>query len=179
MLQRLMRDHQHIAILLKILRNKYNRLVAGELVNFNLIRDILEYMQSYVEHSHHPMEDIIYEYYLTRKPDAIRWDRLAHEHRQLIDASNSLVADLNLVLNDVVVAKDKLAVKLIDYIESQERHMQFEEDEIFPELMAQMSEEDWNQVEQLSVQKLIDDPLFSGDDKQLFNELRHYIATAE
>lgn len=71
MLARLMHDHKHIGILLKILKTKHIKLAAGEGINYNLVRDIVEYMQSYAEHSHHPLEEVISEFY---------WNKLGRAH---------------------------------------------------------------------------------------------------
>ncbi|QSX30851.1 hemerythrin domain-containing protein [Shewanella cyperi] len=179
MLNRLMRDHKHIAILLKILKSKVLKLEEGEYVNFNLVRDVIEYMQGYAEHSHHPLEEIIYDYYLKANPEQRRINRLSEEHARLVEASGTLMATLNLILNDVVVAKDKLISELKNYVQMQEHHMLFEEREIFPQLTFALSDKDWATINELCLQKLIDDPLFSDNDNQLFDELRNYLAVAE
>lgn len=179
MLKRLQQDHRHIATLLKILRTKHIRLRDGDFVNFNLVRDIVEYMQGYAEHSHHPMEDLIYEYFSAKETGHETSSRLAQEHIKLAEASRSLMVSLNLILSDVVVAKDKLATELEEYVHTQALHMEYEESVVFPMLLAEMTEEDWQTIEELTVQKLIDDPLFSGNDNQLYEDLRQYIATAE
>ena len=179
MLRRLMNDHKHIAILLKILKNKYKRLAKGEHINFNLVRDVVEYMQGYAEHSHHPLEDIVYEYCLSKVQAEDKSQRLSEEHHKLIDASASLMMTLNLILNDVVVAKEQLVKDLQDYVVLQEDHMHFEEKEIFPLLSASLNEQDWLKVGELCAEKLIDDPLFSNDDDQVFEDLKVYIAKDE
>ncbi|BCV37487.1 MULTISPECIES: hemerythrin domain-containing protein [Shewanella] len=179
MLQRLMNDHKHIAILLKLLKGKYQKLAEGEHVNFNLVRDVVEYMQGYAEHSHHPLEDIIYDYFLIKESRTEPTRRLEQEHQKLIDASSTLMATLNLILNDVVVAKEKLVTELKEYVDLQEKHMLYEEREIFPLLAKSLQDEDWQKIQSMCELKLIEDPLFSSDDNQLFDELRNYIHTAD
>ncbi|ABL99117.1 hemerythrin domain-containing protein [Shewanella amazonensis] len=179
MLNRLMRDHKHIAILLKILNKKRILLESGESVNFNLVRDIVEYMQSYAEHSHHPLEDVIYDYCLDKYPDLPRLARLNEEHQQLVASSASLMSTLNLILNDVVVAKEKLIGDLSGYVSAQEAHMLFEERELFPILANDLKDEDWHEINERCLNKLMDDPLFSDDDNQLFDELRNYLSLSD
>ncbi|UJF23489.1 hemerythrin domain-containing protein [Shewanella sp. OMA3-2] len=178
MLKRLMRDHQHITILLNILTNKNARLAEGEAVNFNLIRDIVEYMQGYAEHSHHPVEDITYHYY-AQKMSIPNSDQLSDEHDKLAQVSGSLMYSLNMVLSDVVISRDKLINDLANYIHLQVGHMQFEETEIFPHLAKTLDSSDWQNIELLCQNKLVDDPLFSQDDNIIFEELRQYIVKAE
>ena len=125
MLKRLMHDHKHIAVLLNVLKNKQMKLSEGESINFSVVRDIVEYMQGYAERCHHPIEDIIYAYYLAHKTnDTI--DKLSAEHESVIQSSATLMATLNLILSDIVVAREKLIVDFAEYVALQERHMQME-----------------------------------------------------
>ncbi|CAM3231511.1 hemerythrin domain-containing protein [Shewanella violacea] len=174
MLARLNHDHKHMAILLNILKVKHNRLAQGEAVNFNLIRDVVEYMQTYAEHSHHPLEDIIYSYYL-KKTAHMGTKQLAEQHQGLIDESASLMASLNLILSDVVVSREQLVLDLRAYVILQEEHMLFEETDIFPRWAEVIDQTDWQEIQALCSLKLIDDPLFSDNDNVLFEELRDYI----
>lgn len=126
MLARLHNDHKHIAILLNILKNKQQRLQHGEAVNFNLIRDIVEYMQSYAEHSHHPLEDLINEFYIQTHPEEALEKQLGEEHHNLIESSTSLMSTLNLILSDVPVQNETLSQALKEYVEAQRNHMMYE-----------------------------------------------------
>ncbi|MGZ9897569.1 hemerythrin domain-containing protein [Shewanella gaetbuli] len=175
MLKRLMRDHQHIAMLLDILTNKNARLVEGEAVNFSVIRDIVEYMQSYAEHSHHPLEDITYHYYANKVgvPDS---EQLHHEHDKLAQVSGSLMYSLNMILSDIVISKEKLVNDLASYISLQVAHMQFEEKEVFPHFANSLDSDDWQIIERQCQEKLVDDPLFSENDNVIFEDLKNYIA---
>ncbi|ACA85569.1 Hemerythrin HHE cation binding domain protein [Shewanella woodyi ATCC 51908] len=175
MLARLNNDHKHIAILLNILKVKYSRLEVGEAVNYNLIRDIVEYMQSYAEHSHHPLEDIIDSYYMAKYSPEARDEKLAKEHQKLTEFSASLMANLNLILSDVVVSREQLIIDLKSYVAEQEEHMVYENSTIFPLWSKMTDEEDWKNIQQECSLKLIDDPLFNDDDNVLFEELREYI----
>ena len=179
MLPRLQNDHKHIAVLLNLLKGKYQKLAEGESVNFGLVRDVVEYMQSYTEHSHHPLEDIIYDYYLERfaRKDSTR--RLSQEHQKLEDASTTLAATLNLILSDIVVAKEKLIEDLKAYVTMQEKHLAYEEENIFPLLEKTMTAEDWQKVESTCSAKLVDDPLFTDSDDAVFEELRSYIQSTD
>ncbi|MCT8985671.1 hemerythrin domain-containing protein [Shewanella phaeophyticola] len=178
MLQRLMRDHKHIAILLNILSNKLTRLADGNGVNFNLVRDIVEYMQGYAEHSHHPLEDIIFDYY-SNKAGLANCGQLYNEHHRLAEASGSLIYSLNMILSDVVISREKLIKDLRDYIQLQQLHMEYEEREVFPMFVQTFDDNDWDRVAVLCQQRLVDDPLFNDNDKSMFEELRAYIEKAE
>ncbi|MDR8524743.1 hemerythrin domain-containing protein [Shewanella fidelis] len=179
MLARLMHDHKHIAKLLTILSMKCNKLTAGEQINYNVVRDIVEYMQSYAEHSHHPLEDIISEFYISKFSSPSSADLLLAEHEALSHASTSLMATLNLILNDVVVPKEQLVLELQSYVQLQQNHMEYEESSIFPKWRKTMSDSDWYAVSSMCNERLIDDPLFAESGAVLFEELREYLATTD
>jgi hemerythrin-like domain-containing protein len=173
-----MHDHKHIAVLLNVLKNKQMKLSEGESINFIVVRDIVEYMQGYAERCHHPVEDIIYAYYLAYKAnDSI--DKLSAEHELVIQASAALMTTLNLILSDIVVAREKLIVDFADYVALQERHMQMEEREIFPLLAKTLTEQDWQLIESECQKSLIDDPLFLDREQKEFEDLRAYLTTAD
>jgi hemerythrin-like domain-containing protein len=178
MLQRLMQDHKHIAILLNILSNKLTRLADGQGVNFNLVRDIVEYMQGYAEHSHHPLEDIIFDYY-SNKTGQANCGQLYNEHHRLAETSGALVYSLNMILSDVVISREKLINDLQEYIELQQRHMQYEEQEVFPNFIKTLDDSDWQKITVLCQKRLIEDPLFNDNDKTIFEDLRDYIEHAD
>ncbi|MCE9677993.1 hemerythrin domain-containing protein [Shewanella sp. AS1] len=179
MLARLHSDHKHIAILLKLLNNKQERLEKGEVVNFNLIRDVVEYMQSYAEHSHHPLEDLINDFYSQAYPAEMLDRKLAQEHETLSENSSQLMATLNLILSDVPVQIEQLNQTIKDYVSMQKAHMLYEEEVIFPMWQQGFSEQDWQVLNAKCQERLISDPLFSDDDNLVFEELREYIAKAE
>lgn len=178
MLKRLMNDHKHIAVLLNVLKNKQMKLSEGESINFTLVRDIVEYMQGYAEHYHHPTEDVIYAYYLTHKAsDSV--DKLSAEHELVGQASLALMATLNLILSDIVVAREKLIIDFAEYVALQEQHMQMEERDIFPLFSKNLTEQDWQAIE-LECQKVFtDDPLFLEREQKEFESLRAYLTTTD
>ncbi|MCG9695973.1 hemerythrin [Shewanella sp. Isolate11] len=179
MLARLHNDHKHIAILLKLLGSKQEKLESGNVVNFNLIRDVVEYMQSYAEHSHHPLEDLINDFYVAAHPKQAIEKKLADEHALLTESSSELMATLNLILSDVPVQTEQLSETLKQYVLEQKAHMIYEEAHVFPKWEKGLSDEDWQTIAAQCQEKLIQDPLFSDDDNVVFEELREYIAKAE
>ncbi|MGL4714109.1 MAG: hemerythrin domain-containing protein [Shewanella sp.] len=178
MLKRLMHDHKHMAVLLNVLKNKQMKLSGGEPINFIVVRDIVEYMQGYAERCHHPVEDIIYAYYLAHKAND-NIDKLSAEHGVVIQASATLMATLNLILSDIVVAREKLIVDFAEYVALQERHMQMEERDIFPLLAKSLTAKDWQVIELECQKSLIDDPLFLDREQKAFEDLRAYLTASD
>jgi hemerythrin-like domain-containing protein len=131
-------------------------------------------MQGYAEHSHHPLEDIIFDYY-SNKTGQANYGQLYNEHHRLAEASGALVYSLNMILSDVVISREKLIKDLKEYLELQQQHMQYEEQEVFPKFMKTLDEADWQKIDVLSQNRLVDDPLFNDNGKTTFEDLRAYI----
>lgn len=177
-LKRLMNDHKHITILLDVLAKKNHKLSEGEAVNFALIRDVVEYMQVYAEHSHHPLEDITYDYFVKKFSSPCN-TQLHEEHSSLAESSGALMYSLNLILSDVVISREKLITDLKAYVEMQKAHMQYEESELFPLFAKQLETDDWDKIKLQCEQRLVDDPLFSDTGDNIFEELKEHIEAGE
>ncbi|WP_443019454.1 hemerythrin domain-containing protein, partial [Shewanella sp. SG41-4] len=89
------------------------------------------------------------------------------------------VYSLNMILSDVVISRDKLINDLQEYIELQQLHMQYEEREVFPNFVKALDNNDWQKINVLCQNRLIEDPLFNDNDKTIFEDLRTYIEHAD
>ncbi|GAA5190853.1 hemerythrin domain-containing protein [Ferrimonas gelatinilytica] len=177
LLERIHTDHKHISKLLNLLDKKAIRLEDGEAINLNFLRDVIDYLQRYADHSHHPMEDILYHYYLDKNggsQGAIH--RLEEEHAILREATDQLMDTLNMILNDAVVPRDRLIANIKDFAAMQRRHLAQEEEHVLPKLEKELTDEDWQKVEQRVSETLIKDPLFNNEKDSDYDELRAYLA---
>lgn len=163
MLHRLRQEHKHINVLLKVLEEKIDALILGDQVNYKLIRDVVEYMQGYAENCHHPLEDIIYDYYLHKCQDTANTSRLIEEHQQLVITSEQLINTVNLILTDIVIPKEKLINQMSDYVKFQREHITYEERDIFP-LLDKLSADDWRAIVIQCRQQPDFDPMLSHVD---------------
>ncbi len=162
LLERLHRDHRHLGRLLRLLEAEGERMRAGEDGDLALMADIIEYMESYPEVAHHPLEDALAEYYLSHyTPDpavAGRFRATLAEHATLHEATRRLRATLESLLNDVLIPRETLLQQLDDYIDLQRRHLQREERELFPILHEAFTADDWRALEAARPER--PDPLF-------------------
>jgi len=164
MLSELHREHINIAKLLDLLRQQLFAIRSEKEVRYRLLRDILSYLSEVSDQCHHPQEDLIYDYYLKyRCQDDQITDRLKHEHELVVVAGKELTELVEMILMDAVIPLDKLTAKLESFIVLQQRHMDFEEGEVFPELRAKLTEDDWRHLEQNWRYKTADDPLFGRE----------------
>ncbi len=171
LLDRLHRDHANLNRLLRLLEAEGERIHAGGNEDLALMADIIEYMESYPDVSHHPLEDALIEHYLTHHaPDAevaARFRNTMAEHTALRTATHALRESIESLLNDVLMPRDALLRQLNDYIALQRRHLQREERELFPRLRTAFGEADWQAV--AARHPAGADPLFS---ERLDNQFR-------
>ena len=172
MLSELHREHINIAKLLVLLRQQLFAIRSEKEVRYRLLRDILSYLCEVSGQCHHPQGDLIYDYYLKyRCQDDQITDRLKHEHELVVVAGKELTELVEMILMDAVIPLDQLTAKLESFIVLQQRHMDFEEGEVFPELRAKLTEDDWRHLEQNWRYKTADDPLFGREVAERYRDI--------
>ncbi|WP_028110408.1 hemerythrin domain-containing protein [Ferrimonas futtsuensis] len=179
MLARIHTDHKHILTLLRVLSGKAKSLREGQEVNLTLIRDVVHYLMQYADHSHHPMEDILYRHYLDKTGREGEVSQLEKEHQSLHVSTEELLDTLGMILNDAVVPREKLIHDVEAFVQMQINHLKYEEGKVLPLLEATFDEDDWKQVDRLVASKLVEDPLFGSASEQEFEDLRNYLADVE
>jgi len=172
MLDGLHLEHLNIAKLLDVLRDKLFAIRSEKPIHYRLLKDILCYLSEVADQRHHPQEDLIYDYYLKyRCDDPELANRLKEEHHLLVESGCELREMIDMILMDAVIPLDQVAAKLEQFIVLQQRHMDFEEGEVFPELRAKLTEDDWRHLEQNWQHFKADDPLFGREVAERFREL--------
>jgi hemerythrin-like domain-containing protein len=163
MLEIIHNDHRNINQLLRILRKKIKLLEEDEKIDYRLIKVIITYLRNYADKYHHPMEDLIYAYYLKYRvvPDEIAI-RLSKEHKLIKEITIELDELVEMVLLDAIVPKQLCLEKLSVFVELQAAHLMYEESQILPRIRDSLSADDWANLEQQWQHNHYEDPLF-GD----------------
>ncbi|QIZ77530.1 hemerythrin domain-containing protein [Ferrimonas lipolytica] len=176
MLARIDTDHRHITSLLNLLADKIDRLEQGGAVQMTMLHDAVDYLHRYADHCHHPLEDILYQYYLD-KTEQSEGDvhRLAQEHHNLADATNAILDTLRMILNDQVVPRERLIKDLQLFLTMQRDHLSYEDNVLLPKVAAALDEDDWSKLQVMVADKIQHDPLFSSSARD-YEDLRAYLA---
>ena len=154
-------DHKNIAKLLNVLTDKLSRIKLEDEVDYRLIRDIVNYLQTYSGKFHHPLEDSIYDYYLKyRVVDDSVANRLHSEHQNLERISAELKEIIDSILLDAIVSRDDIIEKIGQFVTLQKEHLNYEESEILPAIKASLTADDWRHLEQNWQHDPQEDPLF-------------------
>ena len=168
-------EHRGLGQLLGLLQNKLGRLEQGIPPNFNLLDDVIRYIENYAIVYHHPKEDIIFRYIIDRQlDDKGQFIHIMQEHDTLAQNAHNLKEALDAILRDTIVSRDKLTTLLRQFIDAKVSHLNSEETVIYPLIEELLAEEDWVTITPLiPTQK--DDPLFGKkvkeEDRDLYNRL--------
>ena len=169
-------DHIKMSQLLTILRKKIQRLQQDEKIDYRLIKAVITYLREYSDKYHHPMEDLIYDYYLKyRVVDKQLALRLSQEHQLIKEATIELDELLDMILLDAVVPTERCIEKLSHFVSIQSAHLAYEEQQILPLIEDSLTADDWANLEQQWQHKDYNDPLFGQNVSEQYKQLAEFI----
>ncbi|TDO06856.1 MULTISPECIES: hemerythrin domain-containing protein [Halomonas] len=142
-LKQLRRDHANMARMLHVLQLKQKSLANGELPNFQLVREVIDYILDYQEGFTQPLEKVCTERLKQLDPSSVELtERLSHDYRALKARLRKLSDDLDMILMDAVVPMDRFAADLKSYLESHRAYLRDERELLFPLIRENFSDED-------------------------------------
>ncbi len=152
-------DHVNVAQVAHLAREELRLLEAGETVDYSLLEDVMCYVTSYPDTHHHPTEDLVFERLKQRAPDAAEdVDSILAEHEELIAKGQRFLEAIRAVAQEAFVLREDLLHRGGDYLSMLERHMNTEEDQLFPRARKELTDEDWEHLGKRIEQR--PDPLF-------------------
>jgi hemerythrin-like domain-containing protein len=173
-MERLKTDHRNIARLLATLTKQMDVVRAEQNADFELVHDIMVYMTHYPDHTHHPMEDLVFRKLVNYDSSAegvvIRLER---EHAGLAKKGTRFLEMLRHVVDGALVERDVLENTGRDYIDFLASHMATEDSEAFPRAEKALTAQDWEEVESNFEARA--DPVFGPIIDDEFRSLYDYI----
>ncbi len=169
-LEKLHGDHKNFAKLLTFLEKQHHLLEECEHSDLISILDAIKYMKEYPDYIHHPLENVIFEYFIANYDD-VREEiiELLHEHEEMPKLTNKLLEMLQGALADVPQDRDELCAYLKEYISIQKEHMNQEEASVYPILNSKLDEKDWKKIDTELAH--VADPLFGENVKKSYQGL--------
>ena len=173
-LKQLMQDHGVMRAVIEAVEREIDAAEAGRPFDADLVVLALRYLRDFPEWFHHPREEALFARAIGKDPACetaltavmVQHDQLPLSNQRLLDAFETLA----------VVARqppDDLLAELRRYAGDQHRHMQHENEEVFPALLALLDDADWA-VAAVDVT----DPLHDARDPGVFRPLLDRIAAA-
>ncbi|SOC54056.1 Hemerythrin-like domain-containing protein [Chromohalobacter canadensis] len=147
MLTQLRQDHANMARLLHVLQLKQKTLAEGERPDFQMMREVVDYILDYMSGFTAPLEQMCTEQLNTRAPEANGLcQRLSEDYRALNARLARLSQDLDMILMDAVVPMDQFSEDLKAYLESHRAYLRGEREELFPLIREHFGEDDLDQL---------------------------------
>lgn len=168
-------EHQYFQRLLGMLRHEVDRFALGEVPNYDLMLDIIDYLRDYSDQVHHPREDAVFHRLAQHCPDRnLPLARLRQEHRIIAHTGEQLRTMLQEAAADAMVSRSEVEVAAATYLVYYGNHMQREEEDIMPLARKVLTEADWQDARDVVPHAA--DPLLGPDPQARFRSLRRRIA---
>lgn len=175
-LEKLRQDHRNLGQVLRLLSTQLDHFFAGRESDFDLKIELLEYIETYADLGHHPLEDLLYQTARQRSTEGSELlDRLHTQHQKLIRSTRKFRLSLEGILHDGVMSRAELEVQGREYIALQRLHIDLEEQEAFPLLDRVLTDADWETICEHMPRH--EDPVFGTPDQVRFRNLCEYLET--
>ncbi len=143
MLTQLRQDHANMARMLHVLQLKQKALKAGERPNFQLVREVVDYILDYMEGFTMPLERVCAERLQDVAPQSAGiTEQLSADYRALKARLKRLSNDIDMILMDAVIPMDRFADDLRSYLESHRAYLRDERELLFPLIREHFNDED-------------------------------------
>ncbi|MEQ6916675.1 hemerythrin domain-containing protein [Halomonas aquatica] len=143
MLKQLRQDHANMVRMLHVLQLKQKTLAEGVRPNFQLVREVVDYILEYQEGFTQPLEKVCSERLKELDPSSVEvTERMAKDYRSLKARLQRLSTDLDMILMDSVVPMDRFSDDLNSYLESHRAYLKDERELLFPLILENFNDED-------------------------------------
>ena len=164
-------DHIHLSRLLNMLDRHVKVLSSNGDPDFHMMIDIVDYIRNYSDLFHHPKEDKVYAIFKLRSNEGINIvEGLLDEHQQIPTVTLEFQQLLDGALNgSIIVSRDELSDKISYFIDIQRKHLNTEEEKLFPLINKTLDASDWIELEDLVPVR--SDPLFGEYVEECYENL--------
>jgi len=178
LLDQLQQDHRHLSRLLDLLDTLLDQFHAGNEPDYELMAEMLEYLESYADQVHHPTEEVIFARLLEFGEEMRRpIDVLVHQHVLLSQLNKRFRQALEGIVHGEVLLREDVERLGRELVSTLRKHADLEEAEVFPFARERLSEADWRAIEDAAPK--INDPIFADPDPARFRALfQHLMAQA-
>lgn len=160
-IERLRADHLNMARLLHLLEAEVDAFEQGEVAQYDLIGDIVDYMLNYPDLCHHPVENQIYRLLAARVPAQAKAARaIEDEHGHIAEMTRRFAAAVHNVAAESQVPRDWFAAIAREFVQTMRDHMKAEETMFFPLALSHLTAADWKEVD--AKLKAHTDPMSAG-----------------
>ncbi len=154
----LAQEHKVFANLLDTMSEQIAQFQNGKQPDYDLLRDIFDYMTNYPDRLHHPHEDVIFGRIVQLVPAShAHVETLMQQHKSIAASGARFLGRLQSALDGAILPRKAVEQPALEYISLYREHMRIEEQEIFPLCRERLRREDWDAV--ATAFKMQDNPL--------------------
>jgi hemerythrin-like domain-containing protein len=167
-------DHTNFGRLLAMLERELETVGGNGTPDYQLMLDILYYIEHYSDALHHPKEDLVFARVGERNADVRELvAALSRQHVDLREMNETLQRELEDVVNGSIVSREHITALGQAYIGAFREHMRTEESRILPLADLVLTGRDWDEVD--TTMANFDDPLFGHHVQERYAALRQHI----
>jgi hemerythrin-like domain-containing protein len=171
---RLVQDHARLTKLLDLLQDVLDRFHDGNEPDFDIMTEMVEYMEKYADIVHHPTEDLIFQRVLDKGAGQFEvFHVLMRQHAGVGLVSQRFRHSLESILREEVQLREDVEANGREMVATMRAHLTLEDSEAFPIAMKYMEDEDWEAV--AAVAPDAEDPVFGSPDPVRFKALYRYL----
>ena len=158
-LDRLFKDHAHIAQVLDFITAQAQAAANGQSADLEALTEVVEYLEDYPSHFHHPLEDMVCDQLTRARPASSTYvEGIRREHAE----NGSRLAKFRQLIADAwkgeVVTQAQFASAASEFVTAERAHMDRENTELFPAAKSVLKDDDWRHLEERMPKA--QDPLF-------------------
>jgi len=175
LLDRLSREHKALARVLDLFDDLLDRFHEGEEPDYELMREMLEYMESYSDQVHHPSEEDIFDRLRARSNESFPvLDLLTKQHQVIGQMNKRFRQSLEGIVNEEVLRRDEVEVQGRELVKTLREHLDLEETDAFPLARERLSASDWDEL--LAEVSGMEDPLLGDAVQERYRALFQHLA---
>jgi hemerythrin-like domain-containing protein len=143
-IESLRRDHHDMEGLLRVLEWECDLFRQAERPDYELLSEIIDYFQSFLNQYHHPKEDLIFNLVRLRNPICDRIiDDIADERAAAALSLQDLGDALRDILNEQRILREAFNDAARRFIQHERRQIEIEEQQLFPTASPVLAPADW------------------------------------
>ncbi len=171
-LDRLHQEHKQISKLLDLLDDILAMFHRGQEPDYEILSELLQYMEEYSDQIHHPVEEVIREHLRLAGQNQPYLDVLTRQHEALNEMTRNFRQAVEGVVNGEVQRRDQVEAYGREMVTTLRHHLNLEETEAFPLARQVLKEADWAAIKE-EVARTIDPRLSETDLQRIRTLVQH------
>ena len=147
LLDRLNLEHKALVQVLDLFDDLLDRFHDGDEPDYELMCEMLEYLEIYSDQVHHPSEEDIFDRLRARsgRTEPVL-DQLTEQHHAISEMNKRFRQSLEGIVHEEVLRRDEVEIQGRELVKTLRDHLDVEEKEAFPLARERLSASDWDEL---------------------------------